>query len=328
MYPSEIRRDPISGKSVIVAFKRSKRPHGLIKTKKRTHQPIKECPFENPLKTGHKEPLFIIEKERGDWSVMVILNKFPAVTFQKFFKRKEGFYEKEAAIGQAEVVLLRDHKKSLAELKPINCLEMLVAFRERYNKLSQDKRIKFVFPFINLGKIAGASITHPHGQIISLSIIPPYVEQILKGGKNFYKKRKKCFYCLNISWEKKEKKRIIYENKEYISFCPYISTNPYEIHIYPKKHLTNFGIVSDESLKYLSEALFDALKRIYKELGDPDYNLFIYSSFLKEHQKFFHFHLQIIPKTETIAGFELSSGMEVCGLAPEEAAKRLRKIKL
>jgi UDPglucose--hexose-1-phosphate uridylyltransferase len=328
MPTSEIRKDPITGQMVIVAFKRSKRPHGLIVSKKRIHQPINKCPFENPLKSGHKEPLFLIEKERGDWSVMVILNKYPMVTFQKFFKKREWFFEKEAAIGQAEVVLTRDHKKSLAELPKINTLEMLLAFRERYNHLSLNPKIKFVFPFINLGKTAGASITHPHGQIISLSIISPYVQRILKGSENFYKKRKKCFYCSNINWEKKEKKRIIYENKEYFSFCPYVSTNPFEIHIYPKKHLANFGKVSDESLRYLSEALYDALRRIYKELNDPDYNLFIYSSFLKEHQKFFHFHLHLIPKTETIAGFELSSGMEACGLAPEEAAKRLRRIKI
>lgn len=328
MHISEIRKDPISGQSVIIAFKRSKRPHGLIINRKRPHQPINKCPFENPLKTGHKEPLFIIERERGKWSVMVILNKYPPVTFQKFFRKKEWLYSKEAAIGQAEVVLTSDHKKSLAELDPLYTLEMLLAFRERYNKLSLDKRIKFVFPFINLGKTAGASITHPHGQIIALSFIPPYVEQFLLGSKKFFDKKGKCFYCLNVNWEKRKKIRVIYENKEYLTLCPYISTNPFEIRIYPKKHWANFGSISDDSLKYLSEALYDALRRIYKELSDPDYNLFIYSSFLKEHQKYFHFHINLIPKTETIAGFELSSGMEMCGLAPEEAAKILRKTKV
>lgn len=328
MPTSEIRRDPITDQTVIVAFKRSQRPHGLIREQKRIHQPLKKCPFENPLKTGHKEPLFIIEKERGKWSVMVILNKYPAVTFERYFKKKEWFYIKEAAIGQAEVVLTSDHKKSLAELGPLSTLEMLLAFRERYNKLSLDKRIRFVFPFINLGKTAGASISHPHGQIISLSLIPPYVEKFLEGAQKFFLKKKKCYYCLNIDWEKKKKKRIIYENKEYLSLCPYISTNPFEIKIYPKKHLVNFGNISDESLKYLSDALYDALRRIYEQLDDPDYNLFIYSSFLKEHQNYFHFHLNLIPKTETIAGFELSSGMEICGLSPEEAAKILRKTKI
>ncbi len=325
---SEIRKDPITGRSVIVAFKRIKRPHGTIVSKKRYHQPKNKCPFENPLKSGHKEPLFIIERERGNWSVMVILNKYPAVTFEKFSKKREWLYEKEAAIGQAEVVITRDHKKSLAELDPIYTLEMLLAFKERYLRLSEDKRIEFIFPFINFGKNAGASITHPHGQIISLSVIPPYVEQFLNGTKKFFKKYKKCFYCLNVLWKKKKKERVFYENKEFISFCPYISTNPFEIRIAPKNHLANFGKITDDSLKYLAEALYDSLKRLYKILNDPDYNLFIYSSFLKKHQKTFHFHLNIIPKTETIAGFELSSGMEICGMAPEESAKILRKMKI
>lgn len=325
---SEIRKDPITNQEVIVAFKRSKRPFGTVSFKKRYHQPISKCPFEDPYKSGHQEPLFIIEKEKGKWSVIVILNKFPAVTFQKFFRKKEWLYERESAIGQAEVVITYDHKKSLAELEPIYTLEMLMAFRERYLRLSLDKRIKFVFPFINLGKSAGASITHPHGQIISLSFIPPYVNNFLNGARKFYRKNKKCFYCLNVNWEKRKKERVVYENKEYLTICPFVSTNPFEIRIYPKKHFSNFGLITDDSLKYLSEALYDALKRIYKVLNDPDYNLFIYSSFLKQDQKSFHFYLNIIPKTETIAGFELASGMEICGLSPEDSAKILRKVKI
>ncbi len=327
MLSSEIRIDPLTGKMVIVAGVRGKRPHGMIKRKgKRKHQPISRCPFENPQKSGNPEPLFIVERKPGEWSVQVIPNKYPALTPVKLIKKRRWLYEVQSAGGYCEVVITRDHRKFLAELDVEVTEEFLLAIRERYRKLKEKDGVHYIFPFVNYGPGAGASLTHPHGQIIALNFTPPRIKEIMRGARRLWLKNKKCFYCDYIKWEKKQKKRIITENKEFISLCPFISTNPYEIEIFPKYHSADFSQISDKSLVLLAKLLRDALKRLYIELNDPDYNLFLYSSFLKKQRKFFHWQIHIIPATEAIAGFELSSGMEVCGLRPAEAAQRLRKV--
>jgi len=325
---SELRQDPISQEWVIVAKHRLKRPGGKITGKKRKHQPISQCPFENPQATGHGDPLFKISKKlNGDWSVQVVNNKFPSLITGQKGQVKVGPYLVLNAIGHCEVVLTRPHTKSLAQLPLQTVEEMFLAYLVRANELAKDKNTKYVMGFINFGPSAGASISHPHGQIISLPIVPPDIILALKRVKNYYQKNKSCVYCDIIKWEKKEKKRLVFENEKFLTVTPFISKNAYELIIYPKTHAAQYRKIDLSDLKFLAEALIDALKRLDKELQDPDYNLYIKTAPVDNKGNYFHWYIDIIPKTELAAGFELGTGMEICALDPEEAARRLRKYK-
>ena len=328
-FPSEIRQDPTTGDWVIINSGRFKRPGGKIVAKKRKHLPLSRCPFEDPIKTGHGEPLFIIKKSlKGEWSTMVIKNKFPAVLNGPLKVWNEGLHKIITGVGEAEIVLTRDHKKSLAQLGLNAVKEFLLAYLNRFRALSQDPKTEFIMGFMNYGPTAGASISHPHGQIISLPIIPPAISNQLKTAAKYYYQKKRCLYCDLIKWERKEKKRVIKENKKFISVCPYTSKNAYQINIYPLKHQPDFKMLETEDIELLAEVLLDALSRLFKLLKDPDYNLMIHSGPIKKSHPYFHWHLELIPRTELPAGFELGTGMEICGLDPDIASRQLKKIKI
>ncbi|MCX6736849.1 MAG: DUF4921 family protein [Candidatus Parcubacteria bacterium] len=326
--PSEIRRDPLTNEWVIVAQNRSKRPKGILKNKIRKHSPIKKCPFEDPVATGHGEPLMIIKpKIKGDWSLMVIKNKYPALFPTDFKSYKIGDYKILKGSGHCEVVITRDHKKSLYQLGKNAVSEMLLAFLQRSIALSKERTTEYVMCFINYGPTAGASMTHPHGQIISLPIIPPDVSRIMEKTKWFYNQNKKCAYCEMLKWEKKENKRVVFQNDKFITIAPFISRNAYELAIYPKKHQSDFRSLKMPDLNQLAEVLYDAISRLYQELSDPDYNIMIQTVPTNDSHKYYHWHIVIYPRTELPAGFELGTGMEICGLDPTEAAFRLKQWK-
>ena len=78
----------------------------------------------------------------------------------------------------------------------------------------------------------------------------------------------------------------------------------------------------------LSEAMIAALKKIKGVLDDPDYNFFIHTAPVKDgSKKYYHWHIEILPKTSIWAGLELGTGIEVVAVSPEGATLELIKIK-
>ncbi len=129
-----------------------------------------------------------------------------------------------------------------------------------------------------------------------------------------------------IDWEKKCGSRVIYENKGAIAFTPFVSREPFELRVFPKKHLPFFEDTSEEDLKWMVEALQNVLIRIEKRLGDPDYNFFIHTAPLrdKKSHSHYHWHIEIVPKISVSAGFELGTGIEITVVDPDVAAKILK----
>lgn len=130
-----------------------------------------------------------------------------------------------------------------------------------------------------------------------------------------------------IEWEKKKKNRVIYENAGAIAFAPFVSKSPFEVRIFPKKHLPYFENTLDESIDYAVDALQNALRKIEKNLKDPDYNFFLHTAPIrnKASYKMYHWHIEVIPKISIRAGFELGTGVDINPVDPDEAAALLRK---
>ena len=130
-----------------------------------------------------------------------------------------------------------------------------------------------------------------------------------------------------IDWELKEKKRIIFENNGAVAFTPYVSRTPFEVRIFPKKHLPYFENTYDHDMEYVVEALQKSLRIIEKRLGDPDYNFFIHTAPVqnKENYRHYHWHIEITPIISIRGGFELGTGIEINDVDPDAAAKILKK---
>jgi UDPglucose--hexose-1-phosphate uridylyltransferase len=129
-----------------------------------------------------------------------------------------------------------------------------------------------------------------------------------------------------IDYEKKEKKRIIYENKEAIVFTPFISREPFELRVFPKKHFSYFEDTPEKTLRGIIEVLQKSLLILENKLHDPDYNFFIHTAPVKNKEKypFYHWHIEIQPKISISAGFELCTGIEITIVDPDDAAKILK----
>lgn len=307
---SELRQDPTSGDWVVVAQNRANRPDHF-QGKKAT-----ECPF-------------CFGKN------IIIPNKYPAFCGKpkglgKQTSAKEAnFFIKEPAIGVHEVVVFKNHNLTIADLPVSQIQEIIDIYQQRYSQLAKEKTINYVFIFHNHGKMAGASIPHPHSQIIATPIVDFNFLTPLKKARDFYQKNKKCVYCSIIKAEQKAKQRIIFENDNFISFCPFASKISYEINIFPEKHKNSFEQIAEQEKSDLAQILKNVLAKLKKALNNPDYNFYIKTSPCDENQHpYFHWHLTILPKTQIYAGFELGSGIEIVSTAPEQAADILRKTKI
>lgn len=337
---SELRQDLVSDDWMVVATGRAKRPNSFEGGRQKFEQRISECPFEDPQVTGHGEPLLIyykddkrkrvkgIKKLIKDWSIQAIKNKFPALGPGNCSEtHKEGPYTLMDGSGFHEIIITRDHEKHLALMSIDEIAEVLKAYQERYLALMEHKCVNYIFVFHNHGKEAGATIPHPHSQLIALPILPADVRRSLIGAREYHEKHRQCVHCKMIKWEKEER-RCIFQNEHFVVFSPFVPRVNFEIRIYPRKHQSYFEKINNTERKYFAEALKQALFRLYKGLNDPAYNFFIHTAPCDgKDYKYYHWHLEILPKTNTWAGIELGTGVEIISIKPEEVAKFLRKQK-
>jgi UDPglucose--hexose-1-phosphate uridylyltransferase len=215
----------------------------------------------------------------------------------------------------------------LAHFKVEKIKQVIDAYQERYLALMNEKLINYVSIFHNHGKEAGASIFHPHSQIIATPVIDPDLRRSLDGSQHFFEAQGKCVHCAMLEWDLEEKSRIIFENDKFVVLSPFAAKVAFETRIYPKEHKAYFERIKEDEKIKLAEALQVALNKICKGLVDPAYNFFIHTSPCDgKSYDHYHWHFEILPKTSVWAGFELGTGIQISTIEPEKAAEYLRNI--
>lgn len=323
---SELRQDLVSGDWILMAPGRAKRPDAPGPVKKRVRGTRAACPFENPVATH--EVILSYEGKHG-WETVVVQNAFPAV-FERNecgVRRRQGPYVTVEGVGSHNLVITRDHNLNFAHLSPRAAQQVFAAFRDRYLQLRENPCIAYISIFHNWGPAAGASVYHPHYQIIALPIVPPDVEHSLRGSAAYWREHAACVHCRMIEFERRAKKRIIFENDGALVVAPYVSREPYELRVFPKRHAPHFENSLDTDLAAVADALQTALQRLESKLGNPDYNFFIHTAPVTNggNHRHYHWHIEAVPKLNISAGFELGTGIEVNTVDPDDAAKLLRK---
>ncbi|MDP3795407.1 MAG: DUF4921 family protein [bacterium] len=327
---SELRQDLVSGDWVLIATGRGKRPHDFRVEKHGTlRQSPADCPFEDPQATGHGAPLLTLPEE-GRWLVQAVPNKFPAVAHGECsVTHKHGPYAWWEGVGFHEVIIYRDHAKALADFSDEEIAMALEAFRQRYIAHREDDCIEYISLFHNHGTEAGASIAHPHSQIIAIPVIPPDVGRSLKGSRAYFEAQGSCVHCAILTFECETRERLIEETEHFVAFAPYASRTSFEVRIFPKKHTPSFRQTDPVELREAAILLRNVLKRLKTGLNDPALNFFIHTAPVRgEDFPYYHWHIEIIPKTAIWAGFELGTGIEISTIAPEGAAKHLKGVLL
>lgn len=338
---SELRQDPVTGDWVLVATGRAKRPNTFRRHPPERSQPRSTCPFERLLPEAvlvydrSGEPFRLTAKDRRhlerEWALQVVPNKYPA------FRRGErcpvviprGPYRWSAGVGFHEVVVTRGHTRSLAAMAPEEAALVLRAYRQRYLALKDEECVEYISIFHNHGRGAGATITHPHSQIIAIPVIPPDVARSLRGAAAYHRQHRACVHCAMIAFERRDGRRIVYENRDCVVFCPFVSRSAFEIRIFPKRHQPEFETMDDRQTLAAADALKTALAKLGGGLGDPAYNFFIHTAPTADGRRapHYHWHIEIIPKTAIWAGFEIGTGIEISTTSPEAAASFLRGIR-
>jgi len=329
----ELRKDPIHGRWVIISTERSRRPSDFVAEERRSMGGF--C----PLCEGNEDrtpPEVLAFRDNGTppnspgWALRVVPNKFPALRIEGELDRQgEGIYDKMNGIGAHEVVIETPrHEEILATLPLKDVNNVLYAYRERIIDLRRDPRLRYVLVFKNHGVAAGASLEHSHSQIIALPIVPRRVSEEIEGAKTYFNFKDRCVFCDIIRQELQQKRRIITENKSFLSIAPFASRFPFETWILPKTHNCSFEHMDLSLYEQAAQILSDTLQRIYRVLNDPPYNYVIHtSSFPEVDAEHYHWHFEIMPKLTKVAGFEWGTGFYINPTPPEEAAEYMRGVK-
>jgi len=306
----ELRKDYILDRWVIIATERGKRPHQFVSEDKDEKPEVDFFARGNEDKTPPE--MFRHDDDNGEWSLRVFPNKFPAVKAEGNYniETHNKFYTFAAAFGDHEVLVETPDDRQLWDLSVDEIKRTLDGYVEVYNRLKEKEGVKYVQIFKNHGKKAGTSIVHSHSQIIAYNVVPGVVVEEVEANKA----NGSCAYCEIIEREKGSDRRC-FENDNFVAFTPYASRFPFEIMVFPKAHL-----------KTLEECNLDALAEIMKKILEKLKSLnasFNYMLHYAPTGEDLHFHIEILPRLSTWAGFEFN-GTIINAMPPEEAAKYYR----
>jgi UDPglucose--hexose-1-phosphate uridylyltransferase len=330
----ELRKDPITNRWVIIATERAKRPsdfiHGDEKASGNNTASCPLCPGNEkmtpPEITAYREP-GTMPNEPG-WWVRVVPNKFPALESEgELQKAGLGIYDMMSGIGSHEVIIdSPDHHTPTCMLSQKQIEEFLWVYRDRLLALNSDPRLRYILIFKNYGKAAGASLEHPHSQLIATPIVPKRVMEEVEGSRIFYNLKERCIFCDILKQELAMGDRIVEVNNSFVAFEPYASRFPFETIIAPKKHDASYAFIDKNQIMDLANILKSTLWKIHVVLNDPPFNFVLHTAPLSDGVKsFYHWHIEIMPRLTQVAGFEWGSGMYINPTPPETAAKELQK---
>ena len=327
---SEIRKDYVTDTWVVISEERAMRPRDFIRTHLKIDTPV--CVFCSGNEKQTPPEIFAYRTEgtppnTSGWWIRTVPNKFPALRIEGELERKMGtVFSSMSGIGCHEVIVESpEHDKPLALLPVVQVKEVLEMYRHRFLDLSKDKRFKYIQIFENHGAEAGASLAHPHSQVIATPMIPVHVASELRGADNFFTDMGgDCIFDSIISEELKEGKRIIFENSSFLCIAPYASKYPYEMLILPRRHMPRYTDLKESEISELADILRRSLNSLYNLLNDPPYNFYIHTAPVNGRDyTFYHWHLEITPRVSRVAGFERGTGFYINTLSPESAAIQL-----
>ena len=331
---AELRQNLVTKEWVIISTERAKRPHAYIEAATRVITETQALYEANcPFCPGNEELDLGIEQypTEGPWQSRVVYNKYPALSQGVGLTRTfDGVYRRISGVGHHEVVVESPrHNTTLALMRPQELEILLRTFYNRGWSIRKDSRIEQIIFFKNHGERAGASLKHPHSQIVALPVVPNNIRDRIDQARRYFDDTGNCAYCVMLENELESKERLVATSEHFVAFVLYAAPSPFSIWIVPRKHTVSFLYSQPEELADLAHILRDVLRRLYIGLRDPAYNLIIRTAPVKEiSNDFLNWYISIIPRLSRTAGFELGSGIYINPTIPEESAAFLREVKI
>lgn len=326
----ELRKDPVVGRWVIVSTERARRPSDF------GPDPVvpknDSCVFCEGEETQTPPEVLAFRGPGGrangpGWTLRVVPNKYPALRIEgEVEPAGEGLYDRMNGVGAHEVIIeTPNHRATLASLSNSAVADIFWAFRERLVDLKKDPRFEYVLIFKNHGAAAGASLEHPHSQLIATPIVPVMVMEEMAGAFEYFRRKVRCVWCDIIRQERQDGRRVILDEGGFIALAPFAPRFPFETWILPTAHRSAYEEIVHDDAMVLARLVGEIVRMMNRTLFDPPFNFMLHTAPLRDSAlDHFHWHLEVIPKLTKVAGFEWGSGFFINPTPPEDAVKFLR----
>ncbi len=321
---SQLRLDPLTGRWVAVSTDRSARPEAFLPIRLPVEaDSSRPCPF-CPGNEESTPPALETYSESGSWLVRVVPNLYPAFEGEApmVVNHRGPLFTEAPASGIHEVlVLCPEHDSGWGELSDLQTGLVMAAVRDRIEEHSNTEGLRYSQVIVNAGREAGASLEHPHAQLLAMSFVPRELQDELAGFARF---AGGCLLCAAVEAEENARHRVVYMDERVMVFCPFWSGSPFEMLVVPRSHDQHLHRTTMPDLQAVGNALRAAVHQLQERTGNVAYNLVFHSAPYRMTGTF-HWHVHIWPKLTTPAGFELGTGVFINVVSPERAAEELRK---
>ena len=320
---SQLRLNLLTGRWVTIVPDRARRTTDFAPRATQVESdPSLPCPFCPDAKDPDPAITEVIGAD-GDWTMRVVANRYPAFVGDETLSvhTMGPVHVMAEASGAHEVfVFSRDHDNRLERFSDDVISQLMRTLRDRFVAHAATPHIRYTQAIVNHGREAGASLAHPHGQLLGLTFVPG---EILEEERAFERFKGGCIVCTTNEAEENSE-RFVLKNDHATVICPFWSSSPYELLIMPNAHQQHITDCSDEALAGIGIAIRDALRKMVDTIGDIAFNL-VFHTAPSHHSGQFHWHVHLFPKLTTTAGFERGTGVMINIVAPETAAAELRK---
>jgi UDPglucose--hexose-1-phosphate uridylyltransferase len=358
----ELRTDWLTGRAVIVAENRARRPNEFFADARRSGvvagdavaattgvqqvadltlaeaglpavAGVPSCPFCVGNESQTPRPVYEQLDQDGRWRVRVVANKYPAVLLEGVVTGGAGADQLSGAppaatgaVGAHEVIIeSARHVDRASALSECELRDVLEAYAARLRHWCSDPRLRYALVFKNQGPRAGASIAHVHSQLVGLPAVPSAVDAELRRAAEAYKHHQQCPYCRLVGLERTVRKRIVLDGDGYVAFCPFASLQPHEVWLLPSRHEPSFETASSETLDRLAAVMHALIERIETTVPGASYNMLLRTAPWKSGgDNWSHWRIEFIPRPNPIAGLEMATGLYINPLPPERASRELR----
>lgn len=334
----EFRRDPVTGRWVIVAPERSLRPMALEGAEPRHRAGIEErpCPFCAGQEAQTPNEVFAIRQpgtlpDSPGWQLRVVPNMYPAVRGDANPSPGGGlgdsFFTRLPGSGCHEVVIESPEHVSNPALLPDDLFrDLFIAYRERLLAHAANPGLQYVSAFKNVGAEAGASLGHCHSQLVAMPLVPDLVQQELRGSENYFNQTGCCVFCDIVKHEFADGSRVVAETANLVAVAAYAGRFSHETWVLPKDHASRFEAITDALAAELAGLMKRLVRALDLVLAEPAYNWFLHAAPLRSPElSHYHWHFEVMPRTSRPAGLEWGTGCFVNAVAPETAAAELRR---
>jgi UDPglucose--hexose-1-phosphate uridylyltransferase len=328
----EYRRDPLSGSWVILARERAERPSEFVSQP--VHRRLEPCPFCAGNERLTPDPLAIYPPRTAgedEWQVRVVANKYPALLAAEGTDDREHdgggkLCEVRPGFGWHEVVVESpQHAVSFADLTSAQAHWAFVAYRDRLRAMAESPPLAYGLLFKNCRGGAGATLEHSHSQVVGMVVIPTSIRVELDAAAEFYGRQGKCIFCHLSERELADGSRMVLSTERFVAFCPFASRFAYEVWVLPRQHAARFDMVKLDELEEISRLFQQILRALEKIFPQVPYNFWIHTvPFDRSTHDYYHWHIEIVPRITTQAGFEWGAGCFMNPAAPEDAADTIR----